>query len=72
MYNDKPRQHEIRGNLTSKMSHSAAVFNLCIQMIFTEIRGAGVALCVSNPEFVTPSVELRGFMFNMSHLCYRR
>lgn len=43
MCNDKPRQNEIIGNPISKVSHRAAVFNLYIQLLFTEITRADVA-----------------------------
>lgn len=43
MCNEKPSQNEFIGNPISKMSHHAAVFNLYIQLIFTEITSADVA-----------------------------
>lgn len=55
MCNDKPRRNEIIRNLISKMSHSAAVFNLYVQIIFTEIRGAGDTSRHSQEHLVSPT-----------------
>lgn len=55
MCNDKPRPNEMIGNLISKMSHSAAVFNLYVQIIFIEIRGTGDASCHHQEHLVSPT-----------------
>lgn len=69
MCNDKPRQNEIIGNVTSKMSHSAAVFKLYIQIIFAEIRGTGVASCHSQEHFVSLTQNLLLWVCRSGLLC---
>lgn len=66
MCNGKPRQTEIIGNPTSKMSHRA-VFNLYIQLIYRNYKRRCCfwpqlrQLYFSNPEFFASGAAAQGF-----------